>query len=266
MQLRGDELAGFIKEQQARMVRSLQYTGKKPKLAVVVNNKEVVSSKYISFKGKYGEDIGVSVERHDVDSENLTSVVARLNEDEAVHGVIVQLPLADDADTEVVLNSVAPGKDVDGLGEGAEFTPATPTAILWLLSGHGIELSGKNVGVIGRGRLVGAPLLKMLEESGHNPKWCDKEEGSIEQVMAESDIVISATGSPGLITEDMVLPGQVIIDAGTTSSGGSLIGDVESSLYDRDDIKVSPVPGGVGPLTVCALFGNLIEAFKRQVD
>ncbi|MEX0748830.1 MAG: bifunctional 5,10-methylenetetrahydrofolate dehydrogenase/5,10-methenyltetrahydrofolate cyclohydrolase [Candidatus Saccharimonadales bacterium] len=264
MLLKSSELADYIKAQQVQAVRSLQHTGIKPKLAIVQAGTMVVSDTYVRLKQAYGQDIGVEVERYDTDTSNLVDTIQRLNGTDSIHGIIVQLPLPESIDTGEVLNRIDSVKDVDGLGAESAFDPATPTAILWLLSEGNVELDSKTIGVIGHGRLVGAPLVRILKASGHEPLIADKETGDVAELMRECDVVITATGRPGLITPDMVHSGQVIIDAGTSSEDGSLVGDVDSSLYERSDLKISPVPGGVGPLTVAALFANVIEAFKRQ--
>ncbi len=265
MLLYGSEIAGYMKEQQARAVSSLQHTGRTPRLALISEETSAPSDTYIALKQRYAEDIGVEAIRYDVGDDDIYTLIDRLNEDEDIHGIIVQLPLSSSIDAEKVLNYVAPLKDIDGLGREAPYDVATPTAILWLMSGYGIELEAVQVGLIGQGRLVGEPLLRMLKNSGHTPLVCDEEEGVLEDVVSGSDIIISATGKPGIITNEAVRAGQVVIDAGTADAGGTLVGDADPALYKRSDIKISPVPGGVGPLTVCALFANLIEAFKRQI-
>ncbi len=262
MLLKGSEIAGYIKVAQAQTVRSFQYTGKQPQLAIINCGDRVVSSKYIELKQQYGEDIGVGVSKYDVEPNDLIKQIEKLNKDPETHGIIVQLPLLEGIDTDKILDSIDPQKDVDGLGDNSVFDPATPTAILWLLAGYNIDLEGKEIGVVGLGRLVGASLVKLLESSGHKPIVCDEDSGNLEELMETCDIVITATGQPKLITNKLIRPNQVIIDAGTSNDNGSLVGDVDPSTYERNDIKISPVPGGVGPLTVCALFANVVEAFK----
>lgn len=266
MLLDGKELAGYIKAQQAQTIKSLQFTGKHPKLAIIQCGDDAPSDKFIELKREYGQDIGAEVEHVKVAEEDLDTALQQLNTDELTNGIIIQLPLPDSVDTDTIVNQITPEKDVDGLGENSWFDPAAPTAILWLLGGYDISLSSKQIGLIGQGRLVGAPLADMLRASGAEPLICDEDSGNLEEVMQRSDIVVSATGAPGLIKQDLSSDGQVIVDAGTAYKDGKLVGDVDQSVYSRKDIKISPVPGGVGPLTVCALFGNLIEAFKQQMS
>ncbi|MEX0668476.1 MAG: bifunctional 5,10-methylenetetrahydrofolate dehydrogenase/5,10-methenyltetrahydrofolate cyclohydrolase [Candidatus Saccharimonadales bacterium] len=268
MLLKGSELAGYIKAQQAQMVRSFSYSGKTPQLDIISVNTEVVSNKYVELKQQYGEDIGVVINHHQVDTDDLVDIISDLNSNTDSHGIIVQLPLPEDIktnDINNILDNIDPRKDVDGLGSSSIFDPATPTAILWLLAGYDINLEGKRIGIVGQGRLVGKPLTKILTQSGYQPMVCDEDSNNLEELMEQSDIVITATGQPGLITNELVKVNQVLIDAGTADDNGSLIGDVEKKAHNREDIKISPVPGGVGPLTVTALFANVIEAFRIQV-
>lgn len=270
MLLDGRELAEFIKERQAQNVRSLQHVKARPHLAIiqcinttVSSNKEVVSSKYIKIKQEYGNDIGVDVSLHEPTAEELIDSIKKLNGDDSVHGIIIQLPLPKQLDTDAVLNQVEPGKDVDGLGRSSPFDSPTPTAILWLLSGYDIELKGKQVLMVGQGRLVGAPLTRILQNSGVGVAVSDKNTKDLSASTLKADVIITATGQPGLITGDMIKPGAAVIDAGTSDIAGELVGDLHKDVYARQDIKLSPVPGGVGPLTVCALFENLLTAYKK---
>ena len=161
--LSGKELVGYIKERQAQQVRSLVQGQKvNPKLVILYDNPDPRILTYMKLKKQYGQDIGIEVET--VKSSNLKADISKYNEDDSVHGMIVQLPISDPDSTNDVLNQVSLNKDVDGLAEGSQFDPATPSAILWLLAGYNIELYDKKIHVIGAGRLVGGPLIKMLEE------------------------------------------------------------------------------------------------------
>lgn len=265
MLLYGTELAGYIKQQQFERIRSLRYTSQSPQLAII-SNREVISSKYIQKKQEYGADIGIQVTVHQPQPLELSGTIQSLNQDPSVHGIVVQLPLPEAVNTDTVLGEIFPSKDVDGLHPDTRYDPPTPTAIFWLLSNYGVSLENKTVGVIGRGRLVGAPLVRMLRQSDINPFICDKNTGYLKRVFTQSDIVIAATGQPKLIAEEYIYPDTVIVDAGSAYQNGVLVGDVDPGVYGRDDIQVSPVPGGIGPLTVCALFGNVLNAFQEQMQ
>lgn len=264
MHLRGDELAGFIKQRHFQEVRGMQHASYPPHLAVIEVQDEVVSDKYIAAKRRYGEDIGVQVSVHRVEAEELYSTIERLNDDEKVHGIIVQLPLPKEVDTDQILTTVMSSKDVDGLAPESDFMSPTPTAILWLLSGYNIDMTDKRPGIIGQGRLVGQPLAVMLRDSGMDPLICDEHTGDMSEMLDQADIVVTATGQPRLLKSDNIPSNSVIIDAGTSLEENALIGDVDPQAYERGDITVSPVPGGVGPLTVCALFENVLTAFKSR--
>jgi len=139
-----------------------------------------------------------------------------------------------------------------------------PLAILWLLSGYNIDLAGKDIVLVGRGKLVGAPLEKMLQASGVEPRMVVKETPNGPDEIRKADVVISATGVPGLIKPDMLKQGAVVVDAGVASEGGKTVGDVAPEVYEqRDDLTITPAKGGVGPLTVTALFENVIRAAQR---
>lgn len=264
--LNGAEIAEFIKERQAKQVRSLrQADGVQSKLAIVVTVENPVIDVYMRMKQRYGADILIDVDIHRVKQAAVLDTIADLNSDPGVHGIIVQLPLEDPTQTDEVVDAVAPEKDVDGLGKDAVLDSATPMAILWLLSAYNVELRGKQVLLIGRGKLVGASLEKMLVSSGVSVFAADSSTSDLTERALAADVIITATGSPGVLTSDMVKSGAVVVDAGTASESGKTVGDIAADLYDRDDISITPKRGGVGPLTVCALFDNVIRAARLSV-
>lgn len=259
--LDGNELAGFIKERQLHQVRALrQAWDVAPKLAIVVTVDNPVIDVYMRMKKRYGADIAIDVDIHRIAQAEVAATVKALNEDPTVHGIIIQLPLENPAQTEELTSLVAPEKDVDGLGAQPDFDPATPVAILWLLAGYNVELQGKHVLLIGRGKLVGAPLERILLASGVDVAVADRETTDLRAETLQADIIITATGSPAILYPDMVKEGAVVVDAGVASEEGKTVGDVAPELYDRQDLTITPVKGGVGPLTVCALFDNVIRA------
>jgi len=265
--LNGKELAEFIKERQAHQVRSLrQGGGVMPRLAIVQCIDDPVINTYIRLKKKYGADIEVEVEHHQIQQSEIATLLQQLNKDESVHGVIIQLPLVDPAQTDELVNLVAPEKDVDGLSKDTQFDPATPMAIMWLLAGYNVDLKGKHILLIGRGKLVGAPLERILQSSGYDVEVLDREVTDLAAHTKESDIIITATGSPAILYPDMVKQGAVVIDAGVASEDGKTVGDVAPELYERDDLTITPAKGGVGPLTVCALFDNVIRAARLAAE
>lgn len=265
--LNGRELAGYIKERQAKQVRALRQAHQVfPQLAIVQTKHDPVIDKYVGLKVAYGEDILVGAKQHVVTQDRAMELVKELNQDSLVHGVIIQLPLEDASKTDELVGAVAPEKDVDGLGGETTWDPATPTAINWLLSGYNIELESKNIVIVGNGRLVGAPLARMWRDSGLDVTVLDKDTQDVGMELKTADIIVSATGVPGLIKSDMVPLGTVVVDAGTSTAGGKITGDVDDAVRERDDITITPQKGGVGPLTVTALFDNVIRAAKNQAS
>ena len=263
--LDGLDLAGFIKERQARQVRALRQAHKIfPKLAIVRTSDDPRIAAYIKLKQAYGADILVDVDEHFVPQAEALTLVKTLNDDPSVHGIIIQLPIADPTQTEELVNAVAPQKDVDGLGKNAVLQPATPLAIIWLLAGYNIELAGKKIVVVGQGRLVGAPLTRTMQGMGYDVTPVTKSTADMELVLRNADVVISGAGVPGLIKKDMIKLGAVVVDAGVATDKGKLVGDIDDAVRERQDLTITPPKGGVGPLTVCALFDNVIRAAQTK--
>ncbi|HET8992079.1 MAG TPA: bifunctional 5,10-methylenetetrahydrofolate dehydrogenase/5,10-methenyltetrahydrofolate cyclohydrolase [Candidatus Saccharimonadales bacterium] len=263
--LNGSELAGYIKERQAQQVRRLrQAFNIEPKLAIVVTGENPAAEIYMKVKKRYGSDILINVDIHRVSQAEIPSLIGQLNDDETVQGIILQLPLEDKSKTDELVKLIDPSKDVDGLNPVSDFDPATPMAILWLLSGYNIDLLGKSVLLVGQGKLVGAPLKRILNDSEIEVSVADRSTKDLKEATLNADVVITATGVAGLIKSDMIKPGAIVIDAGVTSEESNTRGDVAREVYDeRDDLTITPIRGGVGPLTVCALFENLIQACQN---
>jgi methylenetetrahydrofolate dehydrogenase (NADP+)/methenyltetrahydrofolate cyclohydrolase len=242
--LNGKELAGYIKERHAHQVRALLANKVLPKLIIIQTKDDPVINTYVKLKCQYGADIGIEVE---------------------LHGVIVQLPLANPADTDEIVRLIPLSKDVDALNPGSTFEPATPMAIMWLLAGFNVDLNGRQILLIGRGRLVGAPLEQILKNSGYKVEVIDREIDNLAEKTQAADIIITATGSPAILYSSMIKQGAVVIDAGVASEEGKTVGDLAPDVYERDDLTITPEKGGVGPLTVCALFENVIRSANEQV-
>jgi len=267
--LNGKELAEFIQERQAKQVRALkQSEGIDPKLAIVVTDVDnPVIDVYMRLKSRYGNDILIDVDVHKVPHTEAEALLNKLSIDDSVHGIIVQLPLAVPEDTDKIVGLINPHKDVDGLVDHSDFEPATALAIMWLLAGYNIDLVGKNVVLIGHGKLVGQPLEKLMLASGIEPVIVDKDTENPNDIIADADIIVSATGVAGLIKPDMLKHKAVVVDAGVASEGGKTVGDVSPEVYEqRDDLTITPTKGGVGPLTVCALFDNVIRAAQKIAE
>lgn len=280
--LDGAELAGYLKEKQARTVRRLRAQKKWPKLVIIRDNDSPVIEKYVTLKKSYGEDIRVAVE--DWHSSRIGELILQANSDRSVHGMIVQLPLRDQNQL-AFLSNISPQKDVDGLtstpfyytavdfnkgnAAGASvasyFDSATATAINWLLAGYGVDLQGKRIAIVGYGKLVGAPLAEMWRNSHLDVTVFDKGDDLGELV--KYDVVVSATGAPHLIKPDMIKGGAIVVDAGTASEDGVLVGDLDDSVRKRQDlVAITPKIGGVGPMTVAMLFEHVLMAAELDAE
>lgn len=273
--LNGAEIAGYMKENQAHQVCVLSSQKIQPKLVIIRDSNNPVIVKYVNLKQQYGEDIGVVVE--DWFREDVAEAIAEANADNSVHGIIVQLPLKDTSQTDGIVSKITPKKDVDGLAaishdtnndskvysSGDIFDSATATAINWLLAGYDIKLQGAKIALVGRGRLVGAPLERMWQNSDYNVNVFRSHSDLSE--LRDFDIIVSATGVPHLIKAEMVKSGAVVVDAGTASEDGVLVGDVDETVRARTDLTaITPKVGGVGPLTVTALFEHVLMAASRS--
>lgn len=266
------------------LIKRIEGLDKKPVLAIVQVGDRPDSNIYIRNKIKFGEEIGVRVllKKFECDpillklhgastnQEEVIEEIQKLNKDENINGIIVQLPLPEGFDTEKVVASISKKKDADGLvGSEKEgemlVTPATARAVMRLLDFYKVEVRGKKVAVIGRSRLAGGPIARSLEEAGAEVYVCHRETPNIPDICKGADIVVSAAGQPNLVTKDYVKEGQVVIDVGINkvlehgSEKQKLVGDV--AFYEVEPIvsAITPVPGGVGPLTVACLFENLTD-------
>lgn len=260
--LSGRELAGFIKERQVGVARNLtRRLGRAPRLLIIRDSDDPVITKYVELKRRYGADIGVAVEDFCAgSSEEIAERIKSANRDADIDGVILQLPVRERERTDELTGLISGALDVDGLsGRADAYDSATATAILWLLAGYDIVLKGVRVAIVGRGKLVGAPLYRMLSESGVDVELLHK--GDDLTKLTEFDIIISATGVPGLIVSAMIKSGAVVIDAGTASEKGVLLGDIADEVREREDLAaITPRVGGVGPLTVTCLFEHVLNA------
>lgn len=268
--LNGKELADFVKQRQIHQVRRLIQADKiQPRLAIITTSEVGAVSPtevYLRMKQNYARDILIEAETfREENPPKIAQLIQELNSDTQTSGMIVQLPLAgaDEKTTREILNLIAPEKDVDGLGENARFDSATAVAINWLLAGYNIDLRQKKIAVVGQGKLVGAPLFKMWLDSGFDVTALDEFSRNIPETIAQADVVVTATGAPGLLRERWLKNGAVVIDAGTATDNGKIVGDLEAKARERKDLILTPEKGGVGPLTIAALFDNVIRAAAK---
>lgn len=265
--LNGLELSGYIKERQLKQSRALRQSWRViPRLAIVYTGDNPVINTYMRLKCEYGKDIAVEVDVFNPSKAELLDQINDLNNDENFHGIIVQLPLADTSQTEAAVNAIIDQKDVDGLGGGSTFTPATAMAIDWLLAGYNVNLQNKKISIVGNGRLVGAPLAKLWKNAGLDVSVCDINTNDLAGEIKLSDVIVTATGAPNLITSSMINQKAVVVDAGTAAEHGKIVGDLAPDVRDRQDLTITPIKGGVGPLTVTALFDNVLLAARKVAD
>ena len=261
MKLETSDLVGYIKERHYKTVRGLKA---KPVLGIIVAGSEAASASFIRAKRRYAEDIGVEVRVEMVESmEDLIKQLKDWNSQSDITGIVVQLPLPAGFATDQIINQIAAAKDVDGLKQPTDYEPATAKAIMWILAAQGLNIKELKIAVIGQGRLVGLPTSAMFEASGASVVRCDVNTTDLAAKVGNCEVVITATGQPRLITRSMLRDGAIVIDAATAEAAGQLAGDVDPAVYDDPSVKATPVPGGVGPVTVAALFDNLLLAAKQ---
>lgn len=271
----GLSVAAGIQEQVKVQVESLARKGVKPCLCTILVGENPSSITYINKKQKAAHDVGISTKdlrfNETLIQEELLQVISGLNSDSNVHGVLVQLPLPKHIDQNVIINKLYPLKDVDGLtpfnsgmlmkGKPA-ITPCTPTGILELLDFYKINVVGMDVLIINRSSLVGKPLACLLLERGSTVTVCHSKSKKLEEKLNRSEMIISAVGNREHFTlsGDMVKPGAVIIDVGISRFKGKICGDVDFNSVRTKASWITPVPGGVGPMTVAILLRNTVSA------
>ena len=281
-ELRTDVLVAAVKEEIAAAVAEFAAKRMQPKLAAVVAGDDPSMLAYVRSKEKFAEKLGVSFEAVTLSGADQVGLEAKLRElsaDPAVHGVILELPLAPGLDFIRALDSIDPMKDVDGLTprnlglalrgrEEEALLAATPQACIMIAESLG-PLAGRRVALIGKGKTVGRPLLPMLLNRHATVTVADSHTKDLKAALRGAEIVITATGKPGLITGSIIEEGQILIDAGLTAvglpgQGEELKGDVDGASVEGIAAMVTPVPGGVGSLTTAILFRNLMKAMKLQ--
>ena len=288
--LDGKALAARIKAEVAERVRSHVALGNRaPHLVAVLVGDHPASASYVRNKIRSCEEVGFrsTIERLSADAtqDELLGLIARLNQDEGVDGFIVQLPLPPHVDETAVTLAIDPAKDVDGfhpanfgrMAQGLDaYLPATPYGILQLLERYGIETSGKHAVVLGRSNIVGTPISILLSRKARvgncTVTLCHSRTRDLPSVLAEADILVAAIGHPNYVTADMVKDGAVVIDVGinrvddeTRKRGYRLVGDVDFEGVRGKCAAITPVPGGVGPMTVVSLIQNTLRAARGEV-
>lgn len=235
-----------------------------PGLAIIQIGENASSTVYINQKKKFGHEIGVRVEHkifsETADQADIMSHIAPLNLRSDIHGIIIQLPVPPRFDTDKLLSYIDPRKDVDGLVQNSIHTPATAKGVKALLDFYTIPARDKKVVVIGRSRLVGKPLAQLFTQEGAVVSVCHSETPNTKEISRTADILIVAIGKPHMITHEYIKPGAVVVDVGITNIEGKVVGDVDYEDVVPTVSAITPVPGGVGPMTVLSLFDNLIHS------
>ena len=278
--LSGTALAETIRAEIAlEAARFREQTGVVPCLAAVLVGSDAASEVYVRNKRKACERAGIEsrLERLSAETsvEELLSLLARLNEDTGVHGILVQLPLPSAIDSAQVLDAVHPAKDVDcfhpenvgRLLQGRpRFLPCTPQGVMELLTRSGVELAGRHVVIVGRSDIVGKPLAAMLVQRGVDATVtvCHSRTRDLAEITRLAEILVVAIGKPRFITPDMVRPHAVVVDVGINRLADRIVGDVDSHAVSHVASRITPVPGGVGPLTVTMLLRNTLAAAREQ--
>ena len=247
-----------------------------PHLAVIIVGDNPASQSYVKGKSKACDEVGITNTTiqlpSDVTQEDLLNTIDELNKNSNVDGILVQLPLPNHIDEATVMNYINPLKDVDGfhpvnvdgLYTGKKcIKPCTPTGIIKLLKKANVEIEGKNVVVLGRSNIVGLPVAKMLLDENATVTICHSKTKNLKDITSQADILIVAIGKPKFVTSDMVKDGAVVIDVGVNRVDGKLVGDVDFDNVEYKTSVITPVPGGVGPMTITCLLENTIECFKN---
>ncbi|RUA08052.1 MAG: bifunctional methylenetetrahydrofolate dehydrogenase/methenyltetrahydrofolate cyclohydrolase FolD [Fusobacteria bacterium] len=273
----GKRISSEIKEELKKEVEEIVKIGERaPGLAVVIVGENPASKVYVRSKVRTCESLGLYSEKYtleeDVTEEELLKLIEKLNEKEAIDGILVQLPLPKHIDEDKVIEAIAPNKDVDGfspvnLGKlitgKCEFNPCTPYGIMELLKRYEIELSGKDVVIVGRSNIVGKPLSIMMTNESATVTLCHSRTKDIKAKTLEADIVVVAVGIEKFLKEDMVKEGSIVIDVGINrDSNGKLCGDVDFDQVSKKTKLITPVPGGVGPMTIAMLMKNTVKSRK----
>jgi methylenetetrahydrofolate dehydrogenase (NADP+)/methenyltetrahydrofolate cyclohydrolase len=274
----GKAIAAKIRGKISEQTDALKQRGITPGLAVVLVGDDPASRVYVSMKEKACQEAGIFSDEYklhaDTSESDLLALIERLNNDPKIHGILVQLPLPSQINTDLVLESISPAKDVDGfhpynvgrlvVGKPL-FQPCTPYGVMVMLKEAGISLEGKEVVVVGRSNIVGKPVAFMCLAQHATVTLCHSRTRDLADKVRGADIVIAAVGQPEMIKGDWIKEGAVVIDVGVNRVGEKkLVGDVEFAEASRRASAITPVPGGVGPMTITMLLYNTLESAKRS--
>jgi methylenetetrahydrofolate dehydrogenase (NADP+)/methenyltetrahydrofolate cyclohydrolase len=273
----GKAIAAKIRGELAEEVKNLKSKGVTPGLAVVLVGEDPASKVYVSMKEKACQDIGIFSDEYKLHAEtsetDLLLLIERLNKDPKINGILVQLPLPQHINTDKVLEAISPKKDVDGfhpynvgrlvVGKPT-FQPCTPYGVMVMLKETGIDLRGKEVVVVGRSNIVGKPVALMCLQQHATVTLCHSRTRDLAAKVGQADVLIAAVGQPEMIKGEWIKPGAVVIDVGVNRVGEKkLVGDVDFIGASERATAITPVPGGVGPMTITMLLYNTVESAKK---
>lgn len=284
--LDGAKVAAQVQREAATRVAALKARGITPGLSVVLIGDDPASAVYVGSKERTSTELGMHGETirrpADIPQRELEDIVDRLNADPAVHGILVQMPLPKHMDSEAVLRRIRPDKDVDGfhpvnvgkllIGEKDGFAPCTPAGVLYMLQAYGVPTAGADCVIVGRSNIVGKPMAALMVQPGIDATVtiCHSRSRDLASHARRADILIAAVGRPQMITADMVKPGAVVVDVGmnripdaTKKSGTRLVGDVAFDTVKDVASRITPVPGGVGKMTIAMLMANTVRAAEQ---
>ncbi len=275
--LDGKLVSSAVKDRVAKEVKELNKQGVSVCLAVILVGEDPASKIYVANKKKACEQLGIISKEYllpeNTTQDELLALVNQLNNDKSVNGILCQLPLPNGLDEKAVINAIDPQKDVDAfhpvnvgkimIGD-YDFLPCTPAGVMEMLSYYNIDANGKDCVVIGRSNIVGKPMSMLLLHKNGTVTTCHSRTKNLAEVTSRADILVAAVGKANFVTADMVKQGAVVIDVGMNRSNGKLCGDVDFDAVSQKASYITPVPGGVGPMTIAVLMQNALTAAKRQ--
>ncbi|MFW6035265.1 MAG: bifunctional methylenetetrahydrofolate dehydrogenase/methenyltetrahydrofolate cyclohydrolase FolD [Halothermotrichaceae bacterium] len=276
----GKKTAGMIRKELKEEVEILKKKGREPGLAVILVGDDPASETYVKFKERAAKEVGILSEiirlKGDTSQEELLKKIDELNLDDRIDGILVQLPLPDHIDERFIIESIEPSKDVDGFHpvntgrlfsgqkDKLRFEACTPLGIIELLEREEIEIDGKKVVIVGRSNIVGKPIAHLLLDKNATITICHSHTADLKQETLQADILIAAAGVPEIIKGDMVKKDAVVIDVGINRVNGKLVGDVDFEAVKKKASYITPVPGGVGPMTIAMLLQNTVKSCKKH--
>ena len=273
----GKAVSAFIKDSVRQEVSTLKESGIDTCLAVILVGNDPASQIYVANKKKACEQIGIISKEfllpESATEEELLTLIENLNRDKSVNGILCQLPLPKGLDEKKVINAISPLKDVDAFHPSNvgkimigdyDFAPCTPAGVMEMLKYYDISVEGKNCVVIGRSNIVGKPMSMLLLHKNGTVTVCHSKTEHLKEICSKADILVAAVGRANFVTADMVKEGAVVIDVGMNRSEGKLCGDVDFEGVKEKASYITPVPGGVGPMTIAMLMKNTLTAAKKQ--